>query len=131
MKRIELLGLPVDVLDQTGLLDAVSSFVDDGQKHTVTYLNVHVANLAAKDAQLTAFLKGADICYCDGEGIRLGAKLLGQKLPERMTGADWIWPLAERAEGRWKLAWIGYFVHFDQYLKIVKDRAFFSCSAPL
>jgi N-acetylglucosaminyldiphosphoundecaprenol N-acetyl-beta-D-mannosaminyltransferase len=73
----------------------------------VAYLNVHVANLAAKDPKLAAFLNSVDICYCDGEGIRLGARLLGEHLPERMTGADWIWSLAARAEGRWKLAWIG------------------------
>jgi len=107
MKRIEMLGLPVDVLDQLGLIKAVASLIDDREKHTVTYLNVHVANLAGKDPQLRAFLKSADICYCDGEGIRIGAKLLGEELPERMTGADWIWSLAARAEGEWKIAWIG------------------------
>lgn len=107
MKRISLLGLPVDVLDRAGLLQAVSEFIAAGSPRTVAYLNVHVANLAATDDRLKRFLNSVDLCYCDGEGIRFGAKLLGEELPERMTGADWIWDLAALAEGKWKLAWMG------------------------
>ena len=107
MSRVDVLGLPVDVLTEEDLIDAVAERIEAGGKHTVAYLNVHVANLAAKDPALTRFLQSVDICYCDGEGIRLGAKLLGESLPARITGADWIWKLAEQAEGRWKIAWIG------------------------
>jgi N-acetylglucosaminyldiphosphoundecaprenol N-acetyl-beta-D-mannosaminyltransferase len=107
LKRITLLDLPVDVLDRTGLLQTVEEFIEAGEPRTVAYLNVHVANLAAEDNRLKRFLNGVDICYCDGEGIRLGAKLVGETLPERMTGADWIWDLAAKAEGQWKIAWIG------------------------
>ena len=31
--------------------------------------------------------------YCDGEGVRLAARLLGHHLSQRMTGADWIYDL--------------------------------------
>ena len=106
LTRIEVLDLPVDVLDLEALLEKVAALVDRGSA-TIGYLNIHVANLAAKDPDLTAFLQGLDVCYCDGEGIRLGARILGEKLPVRMTGADWIWPLAERAEGKWRLFWLG------------------------
>ncbi len=105
--RIRVLGLPVDVLDLRGLIDRVGDFVDGGEPRTVAYLNVHVANTASGDRELSAFLDGVDLCYCDGEGIRLGARLLGHDLPERMTGADWIWDLAARAEGRWRIFWLG------------------------
>ena len=38
----------------------------------------------------------------------LGARLQGKHLPERMTGADWIWDLAKLAESQgWTLAWVG------------------------
>ena len=73
----------------------------------MAYLNVHVVNTAARDPALTEFLQGADICYADGAGVVLGARMLGHHLPERMTGADWIWDLAREAEGRWRIAWIG------------------------
>jgi N-acetylglucosaminyldiphosphoundecaprenol N-acetyl-beta-D-mannosaminyltransferase len=85
----------------------VEALVNAGGAHTVTYVNVHVLNQAFGDPSLRAFLDQADLVYCDGNGVRLGARLLGERLPERMTGADWIWDLAATAEGRWRLYWIG------------------------
>jgi len=105
--RVRVLGLPVDPVDLEGLLAGVSAFIEAGEPRTVSYLNVHVANVAAHTPDLRAFLEQTDLCYCDGAGIRLGAKLLGRALPERMTGADWIWDLAARAEGQWRIFWLG------------------------
>lgn len=107
-ERIQLLGLPVDVLDRDGMLSRVREMVRAGQPKTVAYLNVHVVNTARADAALTHFLQGVDLCYADGQGIVLGARLQGKHLPERMTGADWIWDLAALAESEgWTLAWVG------------------------
>jgi N-acetylglucosaminyldiphosphoundecaprenol N-acetyl-beta-D-mannosaminyltransferase len=105
--RVRVLGLPVDGLDVAGLLAQIDAYVADDGLRTVAYLNVHVANQAAEDPELAAFLDTVDLCYCDGAGIRLGARLLGHDLPERMTGADWIWDLAAHAEGRLRLFWLG------------------------
>lgn len=106
-RRVRVLDLPVDAVDRDGLIERVGAFIDADARATVAYLNVHVANTAHKDARLREFLQGVDLCYCDGSGIRLGARILGASLPERMTGADWIHELAARAEGRWRLAWVG------------------------
>lgn len=107
-ERIELLGLPVDVLDRAGMLTRVQAYVDAGERRTVGYLNIHVANQAASSPPLQRFLRSVDLCYADGQGIVLGARLQGKHLPERMTGADWIWDLATLAQQRgWTLAWIG------------------------
>jgi N-acetylglucosaminyldiphosphoundecaprenol N-acetyl-beta-D-mannosaminyltransferase len=106
--RVQVLGLPVDVLTRSLLLDRVAELVRQGGRGTVAYLNVHVVNEAARDPGLRAFLREADLCYADGQGIVLGAKMLGQHLPERMTGADWIWDFAARAEAEgWRVAWVG------------------------
>ncbi len=106
--RIEVSGLPVDVLTISQLIDRVSSLLDSGSKHNIGYLNVHVANTARKNPTLERFIKGASVIYCDGSGIKLGAQILGKELPERMTGADWIWDLADRsAADGWKIYWIG------------------------
>ncbi|MFH1467347.1 MAG: WecB/TagA/CpsF family glycosyltransferase [Pseudomonadota bacterium] len=70
-------------------------------------MNVHVLDRCAHHPDLVAFLRGIELCYCDGKGVILAARILGERLPERMTGADWIWDLAARAEGRWRIAWIG------------------------
>lgn len=107
-ERIDLLGLPLDAVDRAGLLDAVAALIRADRRATVAYLNIHVANEARRHPDLAGFLRRADLCYCDGEGVRLGARLLGHRLPERITGADWIHDLAARAarEG-WRIAWIG------------------------
>jgi N-acetylglucosaminyldiphosphoundecaprenol N-acetyl-beta-D-mannosaminyltransferase len=104
---VDLLGIPVHVLDRARMIDRVSELVSGGGG-TVAYLNVHVSNTAWRDPALTRFLRSVDVCYCDGAGIKLGARMLGDHLPERMTGADWIWDLAARAEAeRWRIGWIG------------------------
>ncbi|MCP4710820.1 MAG: WecB/TagA/CpsF family glycosyltransferase, partial [Planctomycetes bacterium] len=41
------------------------------------------------------FFKKADIVHIDGVGIILGAKFLGHTVSDRLTWADWAWPLAK------------------------------------
>jgi len=106
-RRPEVLGIPVDAVTRGEMLDRVAEFVEEGARRTVAYVNLHVLDEAGRHPDLAAFLRGTDLCYCDGEGVRLAARILGEHLPERITGADWIWDLAARAEGRWRLAWVG------------------------
>ncbi len=105
--RIEVLGIGVDPIEEDELLVRVRKLVEEGGPATVAYVNVHVLNQAWKDEELRHFLEKASLVYCDGNGVRIGARMLGQTLPGRMTGADWIWQLAALAEGRWRLYWIG------------------------
>jgi N-acetylglucosaminyldiphosphoundecaprenol N-acetyl-beta-D-mannosaminyltransferase len=105
--RVELLGVPIDVLTLRDLLDRVEQLIERGEPATVSYVNVHVLDQLGKHRDLLPFFRGLDLCYCDGKGVVLAARLQGDELPERMTGADWIWDLAARAEGRWRIAWIG------------------------
>ncbi len=107
MSRVELLGVGVDPVSLDELLTWVDRAILDRRPVTLTYANVHVLNSAYEDPDLLRFLQTADLVFCDGNGVRLGARLLGHDLPHRMTGADWIWDLAARAEGRWRLYWIG------------------------
>ena len=87
------LGVRVDGVSLQRLIHQVESFATSGRRHSVMYANVHVLNTAYRDADLRRILNQADLVYCDGAGVRLGARLLGHHLPPRMTGADWIKPL--------------------------------------
>jgi N-acetylglucosaminyldiphosphoundecaprenol N-acetyl-beta-D-mannosaminyltransferase len=60
------------------------------QRVTVMNVNVHAINLAQRDARFKAALNAADVVFCDGQGVRLGAWLLGCSIPERFTPPDWI-----------------------------------------
>ncbi len=97
----------MDAVDLEGLMAGIEALVERGDA-TVSYLNIHVANTAWRDLELRAFLEQVDLCYCDGAGVVLGAKIAGEVLPGRITGADWIWPLAALASDRsWRLFWLG------------------------
>lgn len=56
----------------------------------IHYLNIHVANTAFANPRLKQALQSADVVYCDGAGIMAGARIIGQSLPTRLTGADWF-----------------------------------------
>jgi N-acetylglucosaminyldiphosphoundecaprenol N-acetyl-beta-D-mannosaminyltransferase len=105
--RVQILGVGVDPIESYELLPCVTALIQSEATATVAYANVHVINQAHRHPELHRFLAEADLVYCDGTGVQLGARLLGSSLPARMTGADWIWELAAAAEGRWRLYWIG------------------------
>ena len=56
--------------------------------------NAHCLNLCYEDPALRAFFNGAEVVFCDGAGVMLAAKILGGRIPERITYADWAWRLA-------------------------------------
>lgn len=106
--RTRLQDIPIDALDVKGLMTQVGQYVEGGAPRTISYVNVHVLNCAARDASLRRFLQQLDLCYVDGSGVQLGARILGEQLPERMTGADWIHDLAREAAAQgWRIGWLG------------------------
>lgn len=108
MPAVDILGVMVDALTWPMLMEQVSTAIRSRARITIAYANVHVLNTARRDALLRAFLNATEICYCDGNGVVLGARLLGHDLPGRMTGADWIWDLAAvAAEQGWHIHWLG------------------------
>lgn len=104
---VELFGVRIHALHQAELIPAVARLLVAKKRSTVSYVNVHVLNEARKNERLRQFLNATDLCYCDGNGVRLGARISGQALPARMTGADLIWDLASFAAGTWRIFWIG------------------------
>ena len=69
-----------------------------GGRGTVLNVNANCLNLLYTDAALRGFFEGADLVFCDGAGVMLAARLLGERIPERITYADWVWRLAAFAE---------------------------------
>jgi len=60
------------------------------------YANIHTMNLAKKDRAYHKMLTAADLVYCDGVGVVLGAVVAGISIPGRLTAADFISDLARR-----------------------------------
>jgi N-acetylglucosaminyldiphosphoundecaprenol N-acetyl-beta-D-mannosaminyltransferase len=95
---IKLFDVNIDVMNQDLLLNRIDSFLNDSKKHKIMHVNIHTLNVVWKDADLKEILNNSDLVYCDGDGVRLGARFLGFHLPERMTGADWIYDLCNMCE---------------------------------
>ncbi len=93
MADINILGVHVDVTDKGELQKSVLASSRLQRKDVYAYVNVHAVNLAQRDANFRNFLNDALSAYCDGEGVRLGARLLGRFLPPRIVLTYWIWDL--------------------------------------
>ncbi len=89
-EKAEILGAGVSRLTTDQLIRSAIDRARNRAKSTIAYANVHVLNTAHRDAELRGILNDADIVYCDGAGVQWASGVLGRRLPERMTGADWI-----------------------------------------
>jgi N-acetylglucosaminyldiphosphoundecaprenol N-acetyl-beta-D-mannosaminyltransferase len=95
--HVEMLGVPIHQLTLGELLRRVERALAGGERLLVANVNAHALNLAARDARFRAFLRSADLVFCDGFGVKWGARLLGHSLPERFTPPDFIPQLAALA----------------------------------
>ena len=101
-------GVPVHPLRLATLLAWLEQALETRQRAFVAYANVHAINLAQHDAAFRQALTSAEVVFCDGQGLRLGAALLGHALPERFTPPDWIDGLAARcASGGYRVFLLG------------------------
>jgi len=95
---VNVLGVGVDPVTVGELHDGIKRLVESGRRGTVLNVNANCLNLLYRDTSLRGFFDGADLVFCDGAGVMLAARLLGGRIPERITYADWAWRLAAFAE---------------------------------
>ena len=93
-----LFDIPIDLAHPAELLRTIIGWASEPRTRRVMYVNAHVVNQSRITPGLAQALRRADLVYCDGYGVRLAARVLGRSVPHRMTGADWIWGLAQLCE---------------------------------
>ena len=100
-KLLIILGVPVDDLDMPEALDRLEQFVEsgraNGKTHQIATINADFVVNALHDPELRYILQESDMATADGMPLVLGARLLGVPLRGRVTGADLVPALAERA----------------------------------
>jgi N-acetylglucosaminyldiphosphoundecaprenol N-acetyl-beta-D-mannosaminyltransferase len=100
-KLLIILNVPVDDLNMDEALDRLESFIEigrnTGKTHQVATVNADFAVKALHDPELRYLLQEADMATADGMPLVWGARLLGVPLEDRVTGADLVPALAERA----------------------------------
>jgi N-acetylglucosaminyldiphosphoundecaprenol N-acetyl-beta-D-mannosaminyltransferase len=87
-KRIDVLGAPVDALTMDGTLDLINTAII--KKKPIHHVVVNAAKIVnmKKDKELYDSVVNCDIINADGQAVIWAAKILGNPLPERVTGID-------------------------------------------
>lgn len=85
---MQLFGIRIDAVNQTQALDRIIRTCQDQASLQVITANPEITLAAKDDPALRDLINGAGLVTADGNGILLAAKILGQPLPERVTGID-------------------------------------------
>ncbi len=94
---VRLLGVPIHPVSPEALVETIVAWGDGDRLRRVYNVNVHAMNLAARDATFCEALQRADLVFCDGFGVKWGARLAGLDIPWRLTPPDWIDAFARAA----------------------------------
>lgn len=107
-KRINLFSIPIDALTMQETLEVVGNAIDTKKQLHHTVVNAGKIVLMQDDPELFKSVCEADLINADGQAVVWAAKLLGQKLPERVTGIDLMENLvAYAADKRYKVFFLG------------------------
>ncbi len=94
-RQPSIFGVKVHDLSVPELHGRIYQAIQNRQKSLILHVNVYGLNLAYQLDWLRLLYNQADTVFCDGAGVILGLRILGHRLTERITYADWIWQLAE------------------------------------
>jgi N-acetylglucosaminyldiphosphoundecaprenol N-acetyl-beta-D-mannosaminyltransferase len=72
------------------MLMEIEDAIKEGRKLSIGNVNIYAMNLATERSSFKNSLNNFDIVFCDGYGVKIGASILGKKIPERFTPPDFI-----------------------------------------
>ena len=98
----------VDALTFQGALEAFDSLVSAGRGGRVYTPNVDHVVLAEHDARFAEAYARADLSFADGMPLVALSRFRSVRLPEKVSGSDFMLPLMERAARRgWRVYLLG------------------------
>jgi N-acetylglucosaminyldiphosphoundecaprenol N-acetyl-beta-D-mannosaminyltransferase len=83
-----LLGMPIDGLDRGEVVNRVMSAASAGRSLLLSTPNVNFLVVSQRDLVFRESLLRSDLCSADGMPIVWLARLLGVRIPERVSGSD-------------------------------------------
>ncbi|MDB9526422.1 WecB/TagA/CpsF family glycosyltransferase [Oscillatoria sp. CS-180] len=105
-----LLGVKVWPLTIAELNALIKSVIEEGHKSIISNHNIHSLYLFHHDPKMREFYGSSHYIHIDGMPIILFGRILGLPVTrsQRVTYADWIWPLIEEAaKNDWRIFYLG------------------------
>ncbi len=96
-ERVDMFGVPLARIDMAGALERIDQFVDDRSPHMVITSDTPSIVRAHDDAEYQQIVQTADMVTADGRGVVWMARVLGLPMRERVSGADLVQSICERA----------------------------------
>lgn len=108
MKRISILGVPIDDVTENEAVKYIDALMSDGQLHQVVTVNPEFVMEAQRDQRFMQVLNDASLATADGVGILMAARWLGTPIRERVTGVALVERIAKQAAIRgWRIFFLG------------------------
>jgi len=106
--RVRIGGLPIDRLTLDGAIAAIDELVSSGQGGAVFTPNVDHVVEYQDNARLREAYEAASLSLVDGVPVLWASHLLGEPLPEKVSGSDLVMPLLRHAAKRgWRVFLLG------------------------
>lgn len=97
---VEVFGLPIAKFTFEETVVAVGQRIELGEPCYFITANLHYARLCRQNGEMTEVNRRAAFLVADGMPLVWWSRWLGTPLPERVTGADLVWALADLAAQR-------------------------------
>ena len=102
----EVLGVHLTPISRRDLTQEMVKILEDGRREVILPVNAHFVNLAHTNPWLRTFVRTVRYVTCDGAGLLLATRVLGNGLPEQIRFLDWVHDVFEVCEKK------GYSLYF-------------------
>lgn len=92
-----ILGVRLAKVNLEQALKKIELFLNSDKKHSIFTPNPEICLNASRNPEYTKILNRASINIADGFGLKIGGAILGQKIPNRITGVDLTWEILKLA----------------------------------
>lgn len=106
--HITLLGVRIDDVSMAETLAHIEALIQAGTPHQIVTINPEFVMAAQQNAAFAAVLRTAALAVPDGVGLKLAARLAGQRLHGWVAGVDLCEQLAAASQSHgWRLFLLG------------------------
>ncbi|MFA5188328.1 MAG: WecB/TagA/CpsF family glycosyltransferase [Patescibacteria group bacterium] len=117
MEEVYILGSKINDISLNEAIGEIANFLLTGKKSYLVTPNPEICLVGYKDKQFRRIIQNSFISIPDGFGLKLGARIFGQKLFNITTGADLCWEVLKLAEHK------NYSILFFEGRPQIGDRA--------